>query len=46
MLLALSAVFAAVGLSTVASHLVPDSGTTSSVILLMGMAVGAMFAAM
>ena len=39
-LLALSAVFAAVGLSTVASHLVPDSGTTSSVILLMGMAVG------
>jgi putative drug exporter of the RND superfamily len=39
-LLALSAVAAAVGLSTVASHLVPDSGTTSSVILLMGMAVG------
>ncbi len=39
-LLALSSVFAAVGLSTVASHLVPDSGTTSSVILLMGMAVG------
>jgi putative drug exporter of the RND superfamily len=39
-LLALSAVFAAVGLSTLASHLVPDSGTTSSVILLMGMAVG------
>jgi RND superfamily putative drug exporter len=39
-LLALSAVGAAVGLSTVASHLVPDSGNTSSVILLMGMAVG------
>ena len=39
-LLALSEVAAAVGLSTVASHLVPDSGTTSSVILLMGMAVG------
>jgi putative drug exporter of the RND superfamily len=39
-LLALSAVAAAIGLSTVASHLVPDSGTTSSVILLMGMAVG------
>src|SRR6266516_2669466 len=39
-LLAISAVVAAVGLSTIASHLVPDSGTTSNVILLMGMAVG------
>ena len=39
-LLALSAVGSAIGLSTVASHLIPDSGTTSSMILLMGMAVG------
>ena len=39
-LLALSAVGAATGLSTLASHFVPDSGTTSSMILLMGMAVG------
>ena len=39
-LLAISAVVAAIGLSAVASHLVPDSGTTSNVILLMGMAVG------
>ena len=39
-LLALSAVGAAIGLSTLASHLIPDSGSTSSVILLMGMAVG------
>ena len=39
-LLALSAVAAASGLSMLASHLVPDSGSTSSMILLMGMAVG------
>ena len=39
-LLALSAVAAATGLSTLASQFVPDSGTTSSMILLMGMAVG------
>ncbi|MDT4948467.1 MAG: putative drug exporter of the superfamily [Pseudonocardiales bacterium] len=39
-LLALSAVGSATGLSALASHLVPDSGTTSSMILLMGMAVG------
>jgi RND superfamily putative drug exporter len=39
-LLALSAVGAATGLSTLASHVFPDSGSTSSMILLMGMAVG------
>ena len=39
-LLALSAVGAATGLSALASHVFPDSGTTSSMILLMGMAVG------
>jgi putative drug exporter of the RND superfamily len=39
-LLALSAVGSATGLATLASHFVPDSGTTSSMILLMGMAVG------
>jgi RND superfamily putative drug exporter len=39
-LLALSAVATATGLSALASHLVPDSGSTSSMILLMGMAVG------
>ena len=39
-LLALSAVGAATGLSSLASHVLPDSGTTSSMILLMGMAVG------
>ncbi|GAB2460979.1 MMPL family transporter [Jatrophihabitans fulvus] len=39
-LLALSAVGAATGLSALASHLVPDSGSTSAMILLMGMAVG------
>jgi RND superfamily putative drug exporter len=39
-LLALSAVGAATGLSSIASHILPDSGTTSSMILLMGMAVG------
>ncbi len=39
-LLALSAVGSATGLAALASHFVPDSGTTSSMILLMGMAVG------
>jgi putative drug exporter of the RND superfamily len=39
-LLALSAVGAATGLASLASHLLPDSGSTSSMILLMGMAVG------
>jgi RND superfamily putative drug exporter len=39
-LLALSSVAAAMGLSTLASHLVPAGGSTSSVILLIGMAVG------
>jgi RND superfamily putative drug exporter len=39
-LLALSSVGAATGLSMIASQLVPDSGTTSSVILMIGMAVG------
>jgi RND superfamily putative drug exporter len=39
-LLALSAVGAATGLSSLVSHLLPDSGSTSSMILLMGMAVG------
>ncbi len=39
-LLALSAVASATGLSALASHVIPDSGSTSSMILLMGMAVG------
>jgi RND superfamily putative drug exporter len=39
-LLAMSAVGAAFGLSALASHVVPAVETTSSVILLMGMAVG------
>ncbi|MEV4703794.1 MMPL family transporter [Actinoplanes sp. NPDC049316] len=39
-LLALSSVAAAIGLSTVASHLIPANDSTSSVILLIGMAVG------
>ncbi len=39
-LLALSAVGAAIGLSSLASHLVPAQDATSSVILLIGMAVG------
>ena len=39
-LLALSAVGSATGLAAVVSHILPDSGTTSSMILLMGMAVG------
>ncbi|MET8150462.1 MMPL family transporter [Actinoplanes sp. NPDC049668] len=40
LLLALSSVAAAMGLSTLASHLVPASDSTGSVILLIGMAVG------
>jgi putative drug exporter of the RND superfamily len=39
-LLAVSSVIAAMGLSTLASHLVPATETTSSVVLLIGMAVG------
>ncbi|MEV4640414.1 MMPL family transporter [Actinoplanes sp. NPDC049548] len=39
-LLALSSVAAAIGLSTLASHLVPADDAASSVILLIGMAVG------
>ncbi|MDG4808319.1 MMPL family transporter [Micromonospora sp. WMMD1120] len=39
-LLALSSVAAAMGLSTLASHLVPATDTTGPVILLIGMAVG------
>ncbi|MBE7189690.1 MMPL family transporter, partial [Jatrophihabitans endophyticus] len=39
-LLALSAVGSATGLSALVSHLIPDSGSTSSMILLLGMAVG------
>jgi RND superfamily putative drug exporter len=39
-LLALSSVGAAMGLSTIASHLVPANDSTASVILLIGMAVG------
>ncbi|WP_033343885.1 MMPL family transporter [Catenuloplanes japonicus] len=39
-LLALSSVAAALGLSTAVSHLVPNGDVTSSVILLIGMAVG------
>lgn len=39
-LLGLSAVAAAIGLSTLASQVVPDGGTTANVIALMGMAVG------
>jgi putative drug exporter of the RND superfamily len=39
-LLALSAVSAAIGLSALASHLVPAQDATSSVILLIGLAVG------
>ncbi|RJK93508.1 MMPL family transporter [Vallicoccus soli] len=40
LLLALSAVGAAMGLSTLASYLVPSTDVTASVILLVGMAVG------
>jgi putative drug exporter of the RND superfamily len=39
-LLALSAVATATGLSALVSQVIPDSGSTSSMILLMGMAVG------
>ncbi|MFL6071993.1 MAG: MMPL family transporter [Mycobacteriales bacterium] len=39
-LLAVSAVLSATGLASLASHIFPDSGTTSNVILMMGMAVG------
>ena len=39
-LLALSSVAAAIGLSTLASHLIPANESTSSIILLIGMAVG------
>ena len=39
-LLAMSAVAAATGFSALVSHVIPDSGSTSSMILLMGMAVG------
>ncbi|SDY55114.1 putative drug exporter of the RND superfamily [Micromonospora pattaloongensis] len=39
-LLALSSVAAAMGLSTIASHLVPANDSSASVILLIGMAVG------
>jgi RND superfamily putative drug exporter len=39
-LLAMSAVAAATGFAALVSHVIPDSGSTSSMILLMGMAVG------
>ncbi|MFB7239992.1 MMPL family transporter [Streptomyces sp. NPDC056269] len=39
-LLALSCVGAAIGLSALASHVLPETGAVSNVILLMGMAVG------
>ncbi len=40
LLLALSAVASATGLSALASHLLPSTGSVSAMILLMGMAVG------
>ncbi|MEU6115243.1 MMPL family transporter [Streptomyces sp. NPDC047117] len=40
LLLALSSIAAAVGLSMIVSHLVPDAGVGMNVILLIGMAVG------
>ncbi|MGC5287074.1 MMPL family transporter [Micromonospora sp. DT231] len=40
LVLALTFVAGSVGLSALVSHLIPDSGTTSNVILLVGMAVG------
>lgn len=40
LLLAISSVIGAMGLSTLASHLIPATDTTNSVILLIGMAVG------
>ncbi|MCW2501082.1 MAG: family transporter [Frankiales bacterium] len=39
-LLAITAVIGSLGLSTLASHLVPSSSSTSAVILMIGMAVG------
>jgi RND superfamily putative drug exporter len=39
-LLALSAIAAAIGLSSVFSHIVPDTGVGAEVVILMGMAVG------
>ncbi|MEK8110565.1 MMPL family transporter [Micromonospora sp. M12] len=39
-LLGLSAVAAALGLSALISHVLPSTGTTSAMVLLMGMAVG------
>jgi RND superfamily putative drug exporter len=40
LVLALSSVAAAIGLSALVSHVIPDGGTTTNMILLMGMAVG------
>ncbi|QKG22206.1 MMPL domain-containing protein [Actinomadura verrucosospora] len=40
LLLALSSIFAAIGLSMLASHVFPDAGVGTNVILLIGMAVG------
>jgi putative drug exporter of the RND superfamily len=40
LLLAMSAVFAALGLSALTSHLIPASDVTSSMVLLIGLAVG------
>jgi len=40
LVLALTSVAGAVGLSALVSHVIPDSGTTTNLILLMGMAVG------
>ena len=40
LLLALSSIAAAVGLSMVASHLSPDAGVGTNIILLIGLAVG------
>ncbi|MBO2460063.1 MMPL family transporter [Actinomadura violacea] len=39
-LLALSSIFAAIGLSMLASHVFPDAGVGTNVIMLIGMAVG------
>ena len=40
LVLALTCVVGAIGLSALVSHVVPDSGTTANMILLIGMAVG------
>lgn len=40
LLLALSSIAAAVGLTMVASHVFPDNGISTNVILLIGLAVG------